>query len=293
MINRKLSFNDTNDQYMRAKRNIGIVNDTSKIKLSIQGENALGLINNFANSHLNEYDTCKCVGLYKNKKFIDEAIIFQINPKYFILLINNEKKVVKMLKKVYKSFPFTIVNNISNQYSLFSFHGKNAITYFNNYKAKYLFKVNQQGYTYYHLLTPKKDEVNVLNYFLSQKFTSINLETKKIFLYNNKVINNFQNISWRFKSKLIHTQYPLPNENSEFAVEIFEALDHSIISKNTKILNYKRNVCGVVCYSFKLPCKKYPFLLGLVSNSNNNILIINSNKKEILIRKLYTNYETS
>ena len=50
------------------------------------------------------------------------------------------------------------MSDLSDEYALFSFHGKKCDMFFNDLDYKYIYKTKQQNYGHYALLCPKKDE---------------------------------------------------------------------------------------------------------------------------------------
>ena len=287
---RSISFNDIFSQYSKAKRNIGICLDHSYKCYFVKGTSSLELINHFSRSKVNASSEYGYIILESKVKLIGEALYFKDKNNTY-LLFSQSDLVYKCLHKITKSYPITVINDASKEYSLFTFHGKNASAFFDRFKAKCLFKANHQGYKYYHMVAVKKDEVKTLNYYLEQDFVPISVETKRIFLYNNKVITNFNNFSAVHKKELLAIKYPKLNKISNYSLELFECLDNELIEKNTKILNYARHNCGLVYNSFKIPNKKFPFVLGIVNTPNTSVLLIKKDGKEILIRKIYKNYE--
>lgn len=286
-----ISFNDINSQYLKAKRNIGICLCTDYKCYIIKGKNCINLLNHYSRMKISENSNSGYIALDTKYKFIAEALYFKASNTTY-LIFSTSPNIYKFLSKLTKKYPLTVVNDASKEFSLFTFHGKKANVFFDNFNAKCLFKLSHQGYKYYHMITNKKDETRSLNYYLEQNFVPINVETKRIFLYNNKVITNFDNFNAHHKRDLLDIKYPTMNKLPNYSLELFECLDQSLIEKNTKILNYSRHNCGIVYNSFKMPNKKYPFILGIVNTFNTNVLLIKKAGKEILIRKIYKNYET-
>ena len=285
-----ISFNDIQTQYTKAKRHIGICLSKNYKCYVVKGQNAFNLITHYSRTKDSSTVEAKYIALQSKTKIIGEVLYFKATNNTYLLFTTSDQ-VYKALHKITKIYPLTVINDATKDYSLFTFHGKNANKFFDNFSAKCLFKLSHQGYKYYHMIAPKKDEVRTLNYYLEQDFVPISIETKRIFLYNNKVITNFDNFSFTHKKELLQIKYPdnvsLPN----YSLELFECLDNALIEKNTKILNYNRHNCGLVYNSFKLPNKKFPFVLGIVNKTNTNVLLIKKDGKEILIRKIYKNYE--
>ena len=289
-----IKFNDNNSSYLMSKETIGICNDKSKSKLVLMGTNSLNIIKYLSINEYNIEDDCKFVVFYK-RRFIDEVLIFKINPQKYILICNNYDLVLQTIKKSFKKFPLTVCIDASMLYSYFTFHGKLLNDYFQSYKLKYLFQISHQGYFYYHLLTSKNDEVEIFNHFISNKFVNISIETKRIFLYNNKVIPNFNKISKKYILELVNAKY-CPND---YTVNLYDILDNEVIFKNTKIFNYLGKKVGLVYCSFCQPgyhyynyefskiLENYTNQVAIViTNTTDDILYIKkNNKKDVLLKK--------
>ena len=120
--------------------------------------------------------------------------------------LENTKKTLKFLNKVKRKFPLTTVNDVTLNYTLFSFHGDKSISFLDMLKSQNLYKVKRQNYQYYVFLSSKKNEIQVINYFKNLNFVPISLETKTLFLYNNNVIINLDKIKRKMKSPGVASQ---------------------------------------------------------------------------------------
>lgn len=286
-------FKEENSLYLKAKDHVGICKDQTKSKLILMGSNSLDVINYLSITEFTTSDECKFIILYK-KKFLDEVLVFKINPTKFILLVNNYDIVYQTIKKTLKHFPLTVICDGSMLYSYFTFHGKSAIDYFSSYSLKYLFIISHQGYFYYHLLTSKEDENQIFKHFLKNKFINLTIETKRLFLYNNKVIPNFNKISKRYILHLINAKY----NPDIYSVNLYDILDNQLVFKNNKIVNFLGKKVGLIYCSFtslgyfyynkelsKVLESNYNQVALVVTSSSDDILYVRKNKKKDIILK--------
>lgn len=278
------SFTDINIEYQKSIDNIGFCNCINYNCYIVQGLNALELINTLSRCYISSSQTSGYTIFEKTNKFIGEVLFFKASNNTY-LIYSTYPNIFKELLIMAKSFSLTVVQNTKNLYSLYTFHGLKANSFFDNIYTKSLFCLNHQGYLYYHLIALKKDEKQVINYFKQLNFIPISVETKRLFLYNNKVITNFLNFSIFHRKDLINIKYPTSLNQTKFSLEKFECLSHELIDKNTKIFGQNRHVCGLVYNYFKLPNADNPFLLGITNQIQCDLLLIKKNNNNILIRK--------
>lgn len=285
-----LSYNSSN--YLKARKYIGICNNYNYKKIMIYGTRAINLINSISSKPLDESKIKSCYTLIMNKKkLISEVLVLKLSALRYLLVYENSKKLYKYLNKVKRKFPLTTINDVSNKYSIFSFHGEESNNFFNKLKSQNLYKTNRQGYTHYQLIVNKKNESGVVSYFKNLNFIPINLETKAIFLYNNNVITNLNNIKKRWKNFILDILYKsnklnLVKKENPYEIKQFELQDNVLAFKNSYIYSSKFRKAGIIHCSYKVPNKKYPFIICFVTkNKITKTAIFKHNKKEILLKQ--------
>jgi len=288
--------NDPTTNFLKARKYIGICNEFKLGKIMLYGTRAFNLINSISSKKFNE-DNFK--GAYtlimKKKKLVSEILILKLSALRYLILTENTKKTLKFLNKVKRKFPLTTVNDVTQNYTLFSFHGDKSIGFLDMLKSQNLYKVKRQNYQYYVFLSSKKNEIQVINYFKNLNFVPISLETKTLFLYNNNVIINLDKIKRKMKKYVYDLTYKSNTFNyikkdNPFEIKQFELSDYAIPLKNTPIFYHKFFSCGKVWYSYKLPNKKYPYVLCIVKKDKiGKKAILKDGKKEILLKQ-FINY---
>lgn len=285
-----LSYNSSN--YLKARKYIGICNNYNYKKIMIYGTRSINLINSISSKPLDESKIKSCYTLIMNKKkLISEVLVLKLSALRYLLVYENNKKLYKYLNKVKRKFPLTTINDVSNKYSIFSFHGDESNNFFNKLKSQNLYKTNRQGYTHYQLIVNKKNESGVINYFKNLNFIPINLETKAIFLYNNNVITNLNSIKKRWKNFILDILYKsnklsLIKKENPYEIKQFELQDNVLAFKNSYIYSSKFKKAGIIHCSYKVPNKKYPFIICFVTkNKIAKTAIFKHNKKEILLKQ--------
>lgn len=288
--------NDPTTNFLKARKYIGICNEFKLGKIMLYGTRAFNLINSISSKKFNE-DNFK--GAYtlimKKKKLVSEILILKLSALRYLILTENTKKTLKFLNKVKRKFPLTTVNDVTQNYTLFSFHGDKSINFLDMLKSQNLYKVKRQNYQYYVFLSSKKNEIQVINYFKNLNFVPISLETKTLFLYNNNVIINLDKIKRKMKKYVYDLTYKSNTFNyikkdNPFEIKQFELSDYAIPLKNTPIFYHKFFSCGKVWYSYKLPNKKYPYVLCIVKKDKiGKKAILKDGKKEILLKQ-FINY---
>lgn len=291
-LNNSCYSNETN--YIKARKYIGICNNYNLGKIMLYGSKSLDLINKFSIKKFNE-NTFKSGStlLVKRKKLISEIFVFKVSALRYIIAGENIKKISKFLNKAKRKFPLITISDVTNKYSIFSFHGNESINFFKNISANNLYKIYHQNYCYYNLLTSKKNELTTLDYFKNLDFIPISLETKNIFLYNNSVLTHIERIKkkWQkyvFKYLSDNNKYSNYNsiKNKHIIVKQFELQENHLIFKGNYIHNAKGKKSGIIHCSYKIPNKQNPFIICIMwKDHNERILTLKEGKKEILLKQ--------
>ena len=166
------------NDYLRARKYIGICNEKRLEKILVYGTNALDFINSFASKKI-ESTSFKAgfTLLMYRKKLLAEVLIIKLSALRYLILGENLEKTLKILNKNKRKFPLITINLSTDKYTIFSFHGDKCIEYFNNIDSNNLYRIVRQGYTYYILITYKKNESTIFTYFVTHNFIPISLET--------------------------------------------------------------------------------------------------------------------
>ena len=284
--------NHNKKKYHQIKKQIGICNLSSYSKITIYGPGAIDLINEFSIREIsNITDRAFFTILMKKKKYIDEVLIIKLSHLKFIIITNEVKKLLNLLKKTKRKFPMTTVDDTSKLYSLFSFHGDKEQEYFNEINSSFLFKVTHQNYDYHIIFASSINKYHILDHFLNLGFFEINLETRKIFLYNNNVIMNLDTIKKRFRLNTYITIYDCDNYKFKLKIKIlevkqFESTINNLIIDGSNIYNSQGKCIGYVHHHFRLPNKKNPYVLGIVRKFLcDKIALIKHHKVETIIKE--------
>jgi hypothetical protein len=283
------SMSEINEQYARSKRSIGICNNINQQKILVYGEKSLQLINHFSVLKIDDKITNNFYTLLmKRKKIIAEVLVLRLSLYRFLICTDDFYKVFKLLKKARKKYPITMVTDCSTEYSLLSFHGDNAMDFFKDIDYRYIFKTKQQDYTYYQLLCPKKDEVITIKHFVNLNFVPISLEVKKLFLYNNNIILNLNKIPRYYRLSVCNVIYPFTNfkiKTKDVSIRKYELEGNYLVTNKHKVYSYLRKKAGIIHCSYRLPNKKYPFVIAFVLNSKvKKVTLIKIGKTDALIR---------
>lgn len=282
---------NTNDNFIQAKKNIGICNLSNAFKYTIYGPNAIDLINKFSIRKINNIKEKSFMTIMmKKKQFICECQIIKLSPLKYLILTFKDNNLLKLLKKNSRKFPLVTVDNSDKLYSFFSFHGDSIYDYFKKNTSSSLYAVNRQGYVYYTMLTTSVNKFAILDHFKSLGFIEINPYVRNIFMNNNNVITNLDKIEKKYRHNIYTYLYnadnlPFKRQKKIYCVKQFEATNNLILS-NMSIYNHKRRKIGYVHNFYRLANKKNPFILGIVKkNRLDKIAILKYNKNEILIKE--------
>lgn len=286
-----ITINQIHEQYLKAKESIGICLDNTKAKILVSGENALSLINHFSLIKIDEKITNNFYTiLLKKKKYISEVLVLRLSLYRYLIITDELRKVIKLLKKKRRKFPLSIIANATSEYSIFSFHGDNANGFFRDIDYRYIFKTNHQDYTYYQLICAKKEQQITLKHFMSLNFVPISLEVKKLFLYNNNVVINIKSIPKKYRLSVCAEIYPnnaLRYKVKNLKVSKYELEGNFLVTNKHKIYSYLRKKAGIIHCTYRLPNRRYPFVIAFVkSDKVKKVSLIKIGKQDAIIRPI-------
>lgn len=286
-----LSVNQIDEQFLKTKNSIGICRDSTKAKIIISGEMALPLINHFSitkvdDKIMNNFYTI----LLKKKKFISEVLVLRLSLYRFLIITDELKRVMRLLKSKKRKYPLSIIANATSEYAIFSFHGDNANSFFKDIDYRYIFKTNHQGYTYYQLICPKAEQNMTFKHFISLNFIPISLEVKKLFLYNNNVVLNIDSIPKSYRLSVCAEIYPRNNlkyKVKKLTVTKYELEGNFLVTNKHRVYSYLRKRAGIIHTTYRLPNKRYPFVIAFVLKSKfKKVSLIKIGKQDAIIRPI-------
>ncbi len=279
-------------KYNQVKKEIGICNLSSIQKITVYGPGAVDLINHYSIRDISRItDNAFYTILMKNKYFIDEVMIIKLSQLKYLIITNEANKIINMFKKIKRKFPMVTIDDTTKLYSLFSFHGEKEAEYFSKITSSFLYRVTQQNYDYHIIIASSVNKYHILDYFLNNGFFEINLEMRKIFLYNNNVITNLKNIKRKFRLNTYITIYDCDNYKFKVKIRIleikqFESTINNLIVDGSNIYNSQGKCIGYVHNHFRLPNKKNPYILGIVRKFLcEKIALVKHNKVETIIKE--------
>lgn len=286
-----LTINQLNEQFMKARNSIGICDDTEKAKILVSGEMALQLINHFSIVKVDEKITNNFYTiLLKKKKFISEVLVLRLSLYRYLIVTDELKKVIRLLKRKRRKFPLAVIRNATNEYSIFSFHGENANNFFRDIDYRYIYKTKHQDYTYYQLICPKREQDITYKHFLKMNFIPISIELKKLFLYNNNVVLNIKNIPRSYRLGVCAEIYPnnvLKCKVKSIEVKKYELEGNYLVTNKHKVYSYLRKKAGIIHCIFRLPNRKYPYIIAFVmKNKARKVSLVKIGKQDAIIRPI-------
>lgn len=281
-----------NNNFVQARKCMGICNLSNINKYTVYGPSAKDLLNKFS---IRKVDVIKdnsfMTIMMRHNKFICECQIIKLSPIKYLVLCEENSKLLGYLKSYRKKYPLVTVDDTSKVYSFFSFHGDKACDYFKLKNSSNLYKVTRQGYTYFTMLTSSVNKFAVIDHFKAIGFLEINPYVRDIFLYNINVLTNLNNLSYKYKNIIISNLYCADNmkvnkSKKLYCVKQFEATKNLIITKKMPIYNSKRKKIGYVHNFYRINNKKFPFVLGIVRKfKTDKIALLKVNKSEVLIKE--------
>lgn len=282
------------DEFLKARKSIGICNLSFLDKILVSGENALELLNYYSGINLFTLKENTTMSVFfKNKKFLGEGQILKISEHRFLIMMKNAKPLYKALKKIRRNFSYTVINKVTTEYSFFSFHGEKANEFFEKIVDQHLYKVNNQGYTYYTMLGQARDEKNIISHFSNQNFVMIGLCAFKTFLNSNNVVDDLSKVKKNILKCLLPSIYKIDNLKIKRGRNNYRLVQYEIqgkyrLDKTNKIYDNKRKKIGYIYSSFYLPYKSNPFALSIANdNKACKIALLKAKKKEILMKKVF------
>lgn len=314
LINRIYQVSSNN--FLQAKRNISFCDQTNLKKLTIYGPKALDLLNLYSIRDIRKIEEkAFCTIMMKHnqskthKKFICEVQIVRVSPLRYVLISEDFNNLYKILMRKRKKFSLVTIENSTNQFAYFSFHGEKAKSFFSETNpqglcAQNIYKTQRQNYSYYILLTSNINKFACMDYFKEVGFEEITSDIYNIFLLNNNVLLNLNKIKRKSLNDLLlslyyQDNYALDSYNQKNSnkrnkhtncVIQFEATKNFIVSSNIKILNQKRKKIGFVHNYYRLSNKKHPFLLGIIKKiKTEKIALLKVDDDEIIIKEYNAN----
>lgn len=286
-----LSIDDFQNQYLEAKKYIGICHEKKKDKILLCGENALDLINHYSINKVDDKITNNFYTiLYKKKKYISEILVLRLSLYRFLIITDNYKKTYNILRKKKKKYPIVALYNATNDYSLFSFHGSMSNEYFEKIDYRYIFKTKHQNYVYYQLLCTKKETDITIKHFINLNFTKIDLEVRNIFLYNNNVVLKIDKIPKKYRISICASLYKLDNFRAkikDLAIVKYELDGNFLVTTKHKIYSYLRKKAGIIHCTYKVPNKDNPFVIAFIFKNNiKKVSLIKIGKTDAFIRPI-------
>jgi len=284
-----LTINELYTTFLKAKKSIGICKETDKAFILVSGEMALPLINHYSiikvdDKIANNFYTI----LLKKKKFISEILVLRLSMYRYLIVTKNYKNVIKILRKKKRKYPLTTIRNVSGEYALFSFHGDNANAFFKDIDYRYIYKTTHQKYTYYQLICPKKEQNITFNHFLKMNFLPLTLEHKRLFLYNNNVILDIDKIPKSYRLSVCSYLYPnnlLRYKVKDIVIKTYELEGNFLVTNKHKVYSYLRKKAGIIHCIYKLPDKKYPYIIAFIKKDiEKKVSLVKVGKEDAIIR---------
>ncbi|NLD26656.1 MAG: hypothetical protein GX661_04770 [Acholeplasmataceae bacterium] len=284
------TINEIYEQYIKTRNSIGIVNHSHLGKFLVSGIGSLDLINQYSACKLDDKIGTSFYTIFlRKKKFISEVLILRLSLYRFLVIGCEKQKIHKILKKARKHYRTCTVTDCTSEYSLFAFHGNNATDFFKGLEYRYIFKTKRQNYTYYQLLSPRKDEDITLKHFFSLDFVPTSLEVEKLFLYNNNVILNIERIPKAFRLSICNEIYPFTNlriRTRKVKIHKYELEQNFLVTNRDKIYNHLGRKIGIIHCSYRLPYKRYPLVIAFIYRTKAKIPVVRVGKKEALIKPI-------
>lgn len=286
------SINEINQEFIKARNSIGIVNQSHLSKFLVSGTSSLDLINHFSVTKINDKINTSYYTLFmKRKRGIVEVLILRLSLYRYLIIGEEGKRIYKLLKKARRRYRTSTITPCSDEYSLFAFHGNNATNFFRGLDYRYIFKTKRQNYTYYQLLSPRKDEIITLKHFYNLNFIPTSLETEKLFLYNNNVILNINKIPKRYRLHICNEIYPFSNlqiKNKNIKIRKYELERNYLVTNRHKIYNHHGKKIGIIHCTYRLPYKRFPFVIAFVKRTKvKSVPVIRIGKIETLIKPIF------
>jgi hypothetical protein len=286
------TIHEINEQYIKARNSIGIVNHSHLGKYLVSGVGSLALINHYSVCKLDDkIGTSYYTLLLRRKKFIAEVLILRLSLYRFLVVGNEKQKILKILKKARRRHRTCTVTDCSEEYSLFAFHGNNTCDFFQGLDYRYIFKTKRQNYTYYQLLSPRKDESITWKHFLSLDFVPTSLEVEKLFLYNNNVILNIERIPKPYRLGVCNEIYPFTNiriHTRKIKIRKYELEQNCLVTNRHRIYNHHGRRIGIIHCSYRLPYKRFPFVIAFIYRAKvKSVSVVRVGKKETLIKPIF------
>jgi len=282
------TISETEDQYLKAKRSIGIGREMGISMILVSGENSLQLLNRCSVRKIDDKIFSNCYTLfYRKRSIISEVLILRLSLYRFLVITDKFKPVYQLLKKYRRKLECS-VSDVSDEYTLFSFHGENSDSFFNNLDYKYIYKTKHQNYIYYQLLCPKCDEDITYRHFINLNFIPLAADAKNNFLYNNNVVLYIDKIPRLYRLSVCNEIYPFANlkvKTKNIKIVKYELESNQLVTNRHKVYSYARKKAGIIHCTYRLPERKYPFIIAFVEQPKvKKVSLIKIGKTDALIR---------
>lgn len=287
-------------KYNKILKTNGYYNMSDFNSINIYGEDAKNLINFLSVRDINYIsEPAFYTVLQRGYIFIDEVLIIKLSEYNYIIYPNNQKKVQKIydtLKFNKKKFPILNINMSSKTLALFSIHGNNN-NEFDLLNSLYkTINITRQGYSFLLVYTHQSKKEKVINHFKENGLLEISVDIYNLFLYNNKVINNLENVSINYRLNVIKQVYNCDNTKIRLpkrilTIKLFEATRNVSLFHNTPIYNVEGEKIGYVYKSFYNPHKNKPFVIGIIKKYRTGKFAIVKNNDDELLLKLRNVYK--
>lgn len=278
---------ESEEQYTRAKESVGIAHDPAAFFL-VSGENALSLLDRCSVKKIDDKIFGSVYTLFfRKRKILSEVLILRLGLYRFLVITENAKPVFQLLKKYRRRYECA-VTDVSGEYTLFSFHGNKSDVFFNDLDYKYIYKTKRQNYCYFRLLCPKKDEDITYNHFVNLNFIPLGLDAARLFLYHHDVVLNIERIPRRWRLSVAAALYPFENlkvKTRDVQVVKYELESSVLVTNRHKVYSYSRKRAGIIHCLYRLPGRKYPFIIAFVrAEKVKKVSLIKTGKIDALIR---------
>ena len=289
MNNKTYTASETDEQYLQAKESVGICREKASLIL-VSGENSLALLDRCSVKKIDDKIFGSVYTLFfRKKRILSEILILRLSLYRFLVITEEFKPVFKLLKKHRRRYE-CVVSDLSDEYALFSFHGKKCDMFFNDLDYKYIYKTKQQNYGHYALLCPKKDEDITYNHFVNLNFVPLGEDARKLFLYHHNVVLHIDKIPRRWRLSVCAELYPFDNlkaKTKSVRVVKYELESSQLVTNKHKVYSYSRKKAGVIHCLYRLPGRKYPFIIAFVREEKvRKVSLIKTGKADALIRPI-------
>ncbi|MDD3999576.1 MAG: hypothetical protein PHX62_01605 [Bacilli bacterium] len=291
MNNYSQSINEIYENYIKARNSVGILCISHLGKYLVSGPESLKLISSCSTSTIDANNGSFYTLFFRKKKYIAEVLVLRLSLNRYLVIGSPINKIVKLLKKARRKYRSAFISDCTKEYCLYSFHGNHTHDFFQGLDYRYIYRTKRQNYNYYHLLSPRKDEFLIFQHFCNLNFIPINLEVEKLFMYNNNVILNIENIPRSYRLSVCNELYPFSKQKIKTkAIKIrkYELDRNFLVTNRHKIYNHYGKKIGIIHCTYRIPYKRNPYLIAFVRKANlKHASVIKFGKNEALIKPIF------